>query len=104
AYGSLGKDSAAVALRKSLSDQFNNLLRQIDKQAGDDTHQGKDLPLGSGRRLDAPSSSKSATNAITGISNTRVTNVVSADDYVVDITGYGAISADASDIANAERD
>ncbi len=104
AYGSLGKDSASVALRKSLSDQFNNLLRQIDKQAGDATYQGKNLLLGSGLRLDATSSSKSATNAIIGISNTRVTNVVSADDYVVDITGDGAISTDASDIANAERD
>ena len=29
---------------------------------------------------------------------------MSADDYVVDITGDGAISANASDIANAERD
>jgi flagellin-like hook-associated protein FlgL len=104
AYGSLGKDQASVALRKSLSEQFNNLLRQIDKQAGDATYQGKNLLLGSGLRLDATSSSKSATNAITGISNTRVTNVVSADDYVVDITGDGAISANASDIANAERD
>jgi flagellin len=104
AYGSLGKDSASVALRKSLSEQFNNLLRQIDKQAGDAAYQGKNLLLGSGLRLDATSSSKSATNAITGISNTRVTNVVSADDYVIDITGDGAISANASDIANAERD
>src|SRR5688572_30354444 len=104
AYGSLGKDQASVDLRKSLSEQFNNLLRQVDKQAGDATYQGKNLLLGSGLRLDATSSSKSATNAITGISNTRVTNVVSADDYVVDISGDGAINADASDIANAERD
>src|SRR5688572_30126245 len=104
AYGSLGKDQASVDLRKSLSEQFNNLLRQVDKQAGDATYQGKNLLLGSGLRLDATSSSKSATNAIIGISNTRVTNVVSADDYVVDISGDGAISADASDIANAERD
>ena len=104
AYGALSKDQASVDLRKSLSDQFNNLLRQIDKLAGDAVYQGKNLLLGSGLRLDATSSSKSATNAITGISNTRVTNVVSADDYVVDISGDGAISADASDIANAERD
>jgi flagellin len=104
AYGALGKDQASVDLRKSLSEQFNNLLRQIDKQAADANYQGKNLLLGSGLRLDATSSSKSATNAITGISNTRVTNVVSADDYVVDISGDGAISADASDIANAERD
>ncbi|HET6621324.1 MAG TPA: hypothetical protein VFG64_15425 [Dongiaceae bacterium] len=104
AYGNLGKDQPSVDLRKSLSDQFNNLLRQIDKLAGDAAYQGKNLLLGSGLRLDATSSSKSATNALTGISNTQVTNVKAADDYVVDITGDGAISADASDIANAERD
>jgi flagellin-like hook-associated protein FlgL len=104
AYGGLGKDKASVDLRKSLSEQFNNLLRQIDKLADDTSYQGKNLLLGSGLRLDATSSSKSATNAITGVSNARVTNVVSADDYVLDITGDGAISANASDIANAERD
>ncbi len=104
AYGSLGKDQASVDLRKSLSQQFNNLLRQIDKLAADANYQGKNLLQGSGLRLDATSSSKSATNAITGVSNTRVTNVVSADNYVIDIAGDGAISANASDIANAERD
>ncbi|HET6159655.1 MAG TPA: flagellin [Dongiaceae bacterium] len=104
AYGSLGKDKASVDLRKSLSEQFNNLLRQVDKLADDANYQGKNLLLGSGLRLDATSSSKSATNAITGVSNARVTNVVSADDYVIDIGGDGAISANASDIANAERD
>lgn len=104
ALGNLGKDANSVALRKSLSEQFNNLLRQIDKLADDGAYQGKNLLLGSGLRLDATSSSKSATNALTGISNSRVTNVVKADDYVLEITGDGAISANASDIANAERD
>jgi flagellin-like hook-associated protein FlgL len=104
AYGGLGKDQASVDLRKSLSGQFNNLLRQIDKLAEDAAYQGKNLLLGSGLRLDATSSSKSATNAITGVSNARVTNVRTADDYVIDISGDGAISANASDIANAERD
>jgi flagellin-like hook-associated protein FlgL len=104
AYGNLGKDQNSVDLRKSLSEQFNNLLRQIDKLADDGAYQGKNLLLGSGLRLDATSSSKSATNALTGVSNARVTNVVSSDDYVIDITGDGAISANASDVANAERD
>lgn len=104
AYGALGKDQNSVSLRKSLSDQYNNLLRQIDKLAEDGVYQGKNLLLGSGLRLDATSSSKSATNALTGISNSRVTNVRTADDYVIDITGDGAISANASDVANAERD
>lgn len=104
AYGNLGKDQNSVDLRKSLSEQYNNLLRQIDKLADDGVYQGKNLLLGSGLRLDATSSSKSATNALTGVSNARVTNVRTADDYVIDITGDGAISADASDVANAERD
>lgn len=104
AYGNLGTDQNSVDLRKSLSEQYNNLLRQIDKLAGDGVYQGKNLLLGSGLRLDATSSSKSATNAITGIGNSRVTNVRTVDDYVIDISGDGAISANASDVANAERD
>ena len=104
AYGTLGKDQNSVNLRKSLSEQYNNLLRQIDKLAEDGAYQGKNLLLGSGLRLDATSSSKSAVNALTGISNARATNVATADDYVIDITGDGAISANASDVANAERD
>jgi flagellin-like hook-associated protein FlgL len=104
AYQNLGSDSNSVALRKSLAEQYNTLLRQIDKLAEDSQYQGKNLLLGSGIRLDATSSSKTATNALPGITASRVTNVTKADDYVVNITGNGAISANASDIANAERD
>jgi flagellin-like hook-associated protein FlgL len=56
AYGALGKDENSVALRKSLSEQYNNLLRQIDKLAEDGVYQGKNLLLGSGLRLEATSS------------------------------------------------
>ena len=104
AYGNLGTDQNSIDLRKSLSEQFNTLLRNIDKLADDAAYQGKNLLLGSGLRLDATSSSKSATNALTGIDNARVTNVRTADDYVIDISGDGAISANASDVANTERD
>lgn len=104
AYQNLGDDKNSVSLRKSLANQYNTLLRNIDKLALDSSYQGKNLLVGSGLRLDATSSSKSATNALPGITGTRVTNVVSADNYVVDVGGTGAISANASDIANAERD
>lgn len=104
AYQNLGSDSNSVALRKSLADQYNTLLRQIDKLAEDSSYQGKNLLLGSGLRLDATSSSKSATNALPGVTASRVTNVTKADDYVIDITGDGRISANASDVADAERD
>ncbi len=104
AYQNLGDDANSVNLRKSLSNQYNTLLRNIDKLAQDSNYQGKNLLVGSGLRLDATSSSKSATNALPGITGTRVTNVVTIDNYVVDIAGTGAITANASDAANAERD
>ncbi len=104
AFQNLGSDTNSVALRKSLADQFNTILRQIDKLAQDSTYQGKNLLLGSGIRLDATSSSKSATNALPGVSGSTVTNVTKTDAYVVTATGDGAISGNASDVANAERD
>ncbi|MBI2254249.1 MAG: hypothetical protein HYU58_06505 [Proteobacteria bacterium] len=104
AYQNLGSDANSVALRKSLADQYNTLLRQIDKLAEDSSYQGKNLLLGSGLRLDATSSSKSGTNALPGVTASRVTNVTKADDYVIDIVGDGRISANASDVADAERD
>jgi flagellin-like hook-associated protein FlgL len=104
AFQNLGSDANSVALRKTLSDQFNTILRQIDKLAQDSTYQGKNLLVGSGIRLDATSSSKSATNALPGVSGSTVTNVTKADSYVVTANGDGSISANASDVANAEED
>ncbi|HVZ01973.1 MAG TPA: flagellin [Dongiaceae bacterium] len=104
ALGNLGNDSTSVALRKSLADSYNSILRQIDKLAQDSQYQGKNLLLGSGLRLDATASSKTSTNAIAGISGAEVTNVVSADTYTISVTGDGAITGDTADIANAEQD
>jgi flagellin-like hook-associated protein FlgL len=104
AYQNLGSDANSVALRKSLAEQYNTLLRQIDKLAEDSSYQGKNLLLGSGLRLDATSTSKSATNALPGVTTSRVTNVTKVDDYVIDVEGDGRISPNASDVADAERD
>lgn len=104
AYQNLGSDANSVDLRKSLAEQFNTLLRQIDKLAEDSSYQGKNLLLGSGLRLDATSSSKSATNALPGVTSARVTNVTKVDDYVIDVEGDGRITPNASDVADAERD
>jgi flagellin-like hook-associated protein FlgL len=104
AYQNLGSDANSVELRKSLAEQYNTLLRQIDKLAEDSSYQGKNLLLGSGLRLDATSSSKSATNALPGVVAARVTNVTKVDDYVIDVAGDGRISPNASDVADAERD
>lgn len=104
ALGALGTDANSVKLRNSLAAQYNNVLRQIDKAAQDAGYQGKNLLVGSGLRIDATASSKSAVNALTGISGARATNVVESDTYAVSVVGDGAISGNSNDIANAERD
>ena len=104
ALGALGTDANSVKLRNSLAGQYNNVLRQIDKLAQDAGYQGKNLLVGSGLRVDATASSKSAVNALTGISGARATNVVDSDTYDISVTGDGAISGNSNDIANAERD
>ena len=104
ALGSLGNSASAVQLRNSLAAQYNNVLNKIDQLAKDSGYQGKNLLVGSGLRIDATSSSKTAVNALTGISGARATNVVEADSYTVSVVGDGAITGSTNDIANAERD
>ena len=103
AFGNLSDDANSVELRRSLATQFDSLLRQVDKLAQDSGYQGKNLLLGNGRRLDATSSSKSAVNALIGVSGATATNVVRADSYRFDVTGDGSISGDTGDIATTER-
>lgn len=103
ALGSLGNDANSVALRNNLANSYNSLLRQIDSAAKDSGYQGKNLLVGSGLQLAATASSKTTVNAIAGISGATVTNVVSTDTYDISITGDGAITGSANDIANAEN-
>jgi len=103
ALGSLGTDANSVKLRNSLANSFNGVLRQIDSLANDATYAGKNLLVGSGLRLDATASSKTSVNALSGVSGARVTNVVSADEYTIAVTGDGAVTGATNDIANAEQ-
>ncbi|MDZ5649245.1 flagellin [Nitrospirillum sp. BR 11828] len=102
AYSNLGTDASSIATRKSLADQFNGIKDQIDKLAGDSGYSGKNLVAGNGQSFAATSTSVASANSITAISNARVTNITGADTYSVRISGTGAISGDAADIANAE--
>ena len=104
ALGSLGTDASSVSLRESLSNQFNTLLRQIDRLAADSGYQGKNLLLGSGLSVDATASSKAAVNALAGIGSARATNVVEADNYNITVQGDGAVSGSSNDIARAQSD
>jgi flagellin-like hook-associated protein FlgL len=102
ALGNLGNDANSVKQRKALAESFTAILRQVDKLAQDSAYQGKNLLVGSGLRLDAADSSKFTVNAMEGVSGARVTNVVSADSYKVEVSGDGAISGSSRDIADAE--
>ncbi|TWB20914.1 flagellin-like hook-associated protein FlgL [Nitrospirillum amazonense] len=102
AYSNLGNDPSAIATRKSLADQFNDIKDQIDKLAADSGYGGKNLLAGSGQTFDATSLSRSTVNSITGLSNSRVTNVTTSDTYSVRVSGTGDISGNAGDIASAE--
>nr|WP_298683940.1 hypothetical protein [uncultured Dongia sp.] len=104
ALGSLGNDASSVSLRNSLASQYNSILRQIDRLAADSGYQGKNLLVGSGLSIDATSTSKTSVNALAGVSGARATNVVTADNYLIEVTGDGAISGSSNDIAEAERD
>ncbi|EGY02746.1 flagellin domain-containing protein [Nitrospirillum viridazoti Y2] len=102
AYSNLGNDPSAIATRKSLAAQFNDIKDQIDKLAADSGYGGKNLLAGSGQTFDATSSSRSTVNSITGLSNSRVTNVTTSDTYSIRVAGTGDISGNAGDIASAE--
>jgi flagellin-like hook-associated protein FlgL len=100
----LGSDANSINLRKSLAQQYNTLLDQINKLAQGANYNGKNLVIGNGIRLDATSTTKSSTNAIPGVTGATVTNVMTTDDYVIGIKGNGIITANATDLANAEQD
>jgi len=102
AYGALGNDAASTATRKTLAEQFNKIKDQIDKMADDSGYNGKNLLVGNGMRLNSTSDSRSQVNSITGISNARVSNMVSTDTYAVRVSGDSKVSADSNDVANAE--
>ncbi|MCW2244932.1 flagellin-like hook-associated protein FlgL [Azospirillum fermentarium] len=102
AYAALGNDASSIATRKSLAKQFNTLKEQIDKQAGDSGYAGKNLLAGNGMRLDSTSASRSTTNSIIGVDNSRVTNVTATDTYAVRVRGTGAITGASGDINSAE--
>jgi flagellin-like hook-associated protein FlgL len=104
ALSNLGTDANSVATRQSLAQQYNALLRQIDKQAQDSSYAGKNLLIGSGLSLGVTASSQLDTNALAGVSGATVTNVTKADNYTVKVSGDGAISGDAADISNAQTD
>ncbi len=54
----MGNDANSVKLRNSLAQQYNNVLRQIDKLAQDSGYQGKNLLVGSGLRVDATAAAR----------------------------------------------
>jgi flagellin-like hook-associated protein FlgL len=104
ALSNLGTDANSVATRNGLAQQYNAILRQIDSLAKDSGYQGKNLLVGSGLTLGVTASTQADANAIVGVSGATVTNVTKADTYAIKVTGDGAISGDAGDVAQTEED
>ncbi|MDE1145344.1 MAG: flagellin [Azospirillaceae bacterium] len=102
AYANLGSDASSVSTRKSLATQFNAIKDQIDKLAGDSGYSGKNLVAGNGQSFAASSTSVASANSITAISNAKVTNITSADTYSLRVSGTGAVTGSAGDIADTE--
>jgi len=103
AYSSLGTDAASVSNRASLAAQFNTIKTQIDKIANDSGYAGKNMLVGAGLIIDSTGESRTAVDSIVGISAAKTTNVISADTYTIKVQGDGALSGNATDIANAEN-
>ena len=99
-----GDDESAVSERKSLSEQFNAIIAQVNDLTRDASYAGRNLTIGNGRVLGADDASVNAVNSIVGVSNARVTNVSAIDSYKVEVTGSGKISGDADDIAKAAEE
>jgi len=102
AYSSLGDDAASIATRKSLSSQFNTIIKQIDALAADSGYSGKNLISGDGQKFDSTSESRKTVNSIVGVSNAKVSNIKSADTYQIRIKGTGGITGKTDDVSDAE--
>lgn len=103
AFASLDMDEGSIATRASLAKQFDSIKSQIDKLAGDSGYAGKNLIGGNGLSISSTSASRTAVNSITGVDNARVTNVVKADTYSINISGTGKIIGNAEDLTKTEE-
>lgn len=102
ALANLDDTPASVTTRAGLAEQFDTILRQIDKVVGDSSYAGKNLLQSQPARFAATDDSVRNTSAITGIDHAEVTSVAGANSYRVVVRGNGDINGDAGDVIQAQ--
>lgn len=99
----LDNTPTAIAMRRELAQQFDGILRQIDKFVSDSSYGGKNLLMSRPPSFAATDKSVRNVGAITGIDKAGVSSVTAADSYRVVVTGNGEISTDAADLIRAQE-
>ncbi len=102
ALSSLGSDEASRMTRAALAEQYDQLLVQIDKAAGDSGYRGKNLLNSVKSDYAATTSSKIQAEAIPGIARVDVTNANKAGNYKIRVIGDGQISANEESLRSVE--
>jgi flagellin-like hook-associated protein FlgL len=98
----LDNTPAAISMRRELAEQFDGILRQIDKFVSDSSYGGKNLLMSRPPSFAATDASVRNVGNITGINKAAISSVTEANAYRVSVTGNGAISTDATDLLRAQ--
>lgn len=99
ALANLDDTPNAITLRQSLASQFDKILDQVEKVVGDAGYGGKNLLQARRITFGATRDSLVDADSITGIRKASVTNANGPDAYKIHISGNGALSGDASELA-----
>ncbi len=98
----LDNTPSAISMRRELAEQFDGILRQIDKFVSDSSYGGKNLLMSRPPSFAATDKSVSNVGSITGIEKAAISGVTSANGYRVSVSGNGAISTDATDLLRVQ--
>lgn len=99
----LDNTPTAIAMRRELAEQFDGILKQIDRFVSDSSYGGKNLLMSRPPSFAATDKSIRSAGDITGIDKAAVSSVTDADSYRVIVSGNGEISTDATDLIRAQE-
>ncbi|MDQ2102403.1 flagellin N-terminal helical domain-containing protein [Azospirillum isscasi] len=103
ALSCLGNDEASRMTRAALAAQYDQLLVQIDKAAGDSGYRGKNLLNSVKSDYVATQYSKIEALTIPGITKVDVTNASNTGTYKIRVFGDGQISANEESLRDVEN-
>lgn len=104
ALATLDNAPFAIEMRRELANNFNLLIKQIDRVVADSAYGGKNLLLAMPPRYQATDDSLATATEITGVDAVEVSNVYGQDSFRIDVTGEGTISGNAADIVTAQQE